>query len=227
MAIQIISTASASSNHGVKALVYGRSGAGKTRLASTAPAPIIISAEKGLLSLRKFNLPAIEVESVFHLNEIYLWLANSVEARQFQTAYLDSITEIAEKVLANSKSTVKDPRQAYGELADKTIETIKLYRDLPGKHVVMTAKMEKVKDEATGMILNGPSMPGKQLGPALPYLFDEVFHLGVGKTPQGEEYRFLQTAVDLQNDAKDRSGTLDRIERPDLSFVFNKILSGV
>ena len=39
---------------GVKCVVYGPAGGGKTRLLATAPSPIILSAEKGLLSLKKF-----------------------------------------------------------------------------------------------------------------------------------------------------------------------------
>ncbi len=226
MAIQIVSTAQAAAIHGIKALVYGKSGYGKTYLARTAPAPIIISAESGVLSLRDVNLPMITVKTVVELNEVYQWACSSAEARQFQTLYIDSISEIGEVVLVNAKQQVKDPRQAYGELIEKMMMAIKAYRDLPGKNVVMAAKQEPMKDELTGIVQHGPSMPGAKLGPQLPYLFDEVFRLGVGKTPQGVDYRFLQTQPDLQYDAKDRSGALDPVERPDLTYIFNKIMKG-
>ena len=49
---------------GIKCLVYGESGVGKTVLCSTAPDPIIISAESGLLSLRKKDIPVIEINSL-------------------------------------------------------------------------------------------------------------------------------------------------------------------
>jgi hypothetical protein len=68
-------------------------------------------------------------------------------------------------------------------------------------------------------------MPGSKLGPKLPYFFDEVFRIGINKTPQGEQYRFLQTQPDIQYDAKDRSGSLDILEVPFLGSIFNKILS--
>lgn len=224
MTLRFTDTGAASMGHGIKCLIYGRSGAGKTRLAATAPAPIILSAEAGTLSLRNERVPMIQITTVDELREALLWLTNSVEARQFATVYLDSITEIGEVVLANAKVQVKDPRQAYGELIEKMLMTIKGYRDMPGKHVVMAAKQEPTKDELTGIVMYGPAMPGSKLGPQLPYLFDEVFRLGLGKTPQGVEYRFLQTAPDLQYDAKDRSGTLDPVERPDLSYIFSKIM---
>ena len=224
MTINIISTSSASANHGVKALLYGRSAVGKTWLARTAPAPIILSAESGLLSLRDVNLPVIEIKSVQALTEAYQWLLNSREAQNFHTVYIDSISEIAEVILANAKKLTKDPRQAYGELLERTIASIRDYRDLPYKHVVMVAKQELVTDEITKVTMYGPSMPGSKLSPALPYLFDEVFRLAIGTTQDGKQYRYIQTQPDLQHDAKDRSGSLDPIEQPDLTHIFNKIL---
>lgn len=224
MALQFTTTDQASAKSGVKVLVYGDSGMGKTTLCATAPAPIIVSAESGLLSLRKFRIPVIEVKTIDQLTEAYNWALQSAEARQFATFCIDSISEIGEVVLANAKKQVKDPRQAYGELIEKMTMTIRAFRDLPGKHVYMAAKMEPMKDELTGVVRYGPSMPGSKLGSQLPYYFDEVFRLGVNKSPQGETYRFLQTQPDLQYTAKDRSGSLAAIESPDLNHVFAKIL---
>lgn len=227
MALKFTTTDQAAQLHGVKLLVYGDSGAGKTFMASTAPAPVILSAEAGLLSLRRFQLPVIEIQTVEDLVQAHLWCQQSAEAGQFQTVYLDSITEIAEVVLANAKKLVKDPRQAYGELIEKMLSTIKAFRDLQGKHVVMTAKMEPFKDTLNGTVTYMASMPGSKLGPQLPYLFDEVFRLGIGVDAQGAKYRFLQTQPDLQYSAKDRSGVLDPVEPPDLNYVFNKILGAM
>ena len=227
MALKFTTTGEAGKIHGVKMLVYGLSGAGKTTLCATAPAPLILSAEAGLLALRKHNIPVIEIKTVDDLTEAHRWCQQAKEAEQFQTICIDSITEIGEVVLANAKKQVKDPRQAYGELIEKMMTTIKAFRDLSGKHVYMAAKMEPVKDEMTGIVRYMSSMPGSKLGPQLPYLFDEVFRLGINKTPDGAEYRFLQTQPDLQYDAKDRSGALDNIEPPDINHVINKILGAM
>ena len=51
MAIQLKNTAQVSVQ-GLKVLVYGHAGAGKTTLAASMPNPIIISAEGGLLSIK-------------------------------------------------------------------------------------------------------------------------------------------------------------------------------
>lgn len=239
MSLQFTTAEEASRVNGVKALIYGGAGMGKTVLSATLPAPVLISAESGALSLRKnnlerlfgvgnpsitYNMPIITVTNVDDLRDAYDWCANSAEARQFASVSLDSLSEIAEVVLNNAKRQVKDPRQAYGELIEKMETLIRMFRDLPSKNVYMAAKMEPMKDEMTGVVKYGPSMPGSKLGSKLPYFFDEVFRLGVNKTPQGESYRFLQTQPDLQFEAKDRSGALAAMEPPHLTQVFTKIL---
>lgn len=219
--MKIISTKDAIS-HGVKMLVYGQAGAGKTRLCATVPNPIIISAESGLLALRDYELPAIEIDSIESLQEVYRWILKSEEANKYESVCIDSISEVAEVILANSKKNVKDPRQAYGELLERTVLLIKSFRDLKGKHIYMSAKMEYTKDESTGMMVFSPSMPGSKLGQQIPYLFDEVFRLGVKKDDEGV-HRFLQTQADYQYTAKDRTGSLDAFEQADLTTIINKI----
>jgi hypothetical protein len=226
MALKFSTTAEEGRLHGVKILVYSEAGAGKTVLASTAPNPLIISAEAGLLSLRDTDIPVIVVHSIEDLNEAYEWCTKSPEAAQFDTICLDSITEIAEVVLATAKRLAKDPRQAYGEMQEKMTTLVKAFRDIQGKHVYMSAKMEPQKDEMTGIVKYSPSMPGTKLGPQLPYLFDEVFRLGVGKNDEGQFFRYLQTNPDLQYVAKDRSGALGTWEQPNLSEIITKIQGG-
>jgi hypothetical protein len=223
MAVKLINSRDAARVNGVKILVYGQAGAGKTRLCATAPNPVIISAESGLLSLREFDLPVIEVSTIADVHEAYKFLAESEEGSQFASVCLDSISEIAEVVLAAEKKATRDPRQAYGALQEQMAELLRAFRDLPGRNVYMSAKIERSKDETTGAMLYAPSMPGQRLGQSLPYLFDEVFALRVEKDTEGRPTRWLQTQADFQYAAKDRSGALDACEAPDLGAVINKI----
>ena len=65
MALKLTTTKQAAQLNGLKMLVYGASGAGKTRLCATTGAPtVIISAESGLLSLRDSDIPVIEVQTL-------------------------------------------------------------------------------------------------------------------------------------------------------------------
>lgn len=207
----------------VRLLVYGAAGAGKTSLIPTLPAPLVLSAEGGLLSIKGADVPFIEIKSMDDLKEAYQWLTESEEAAQFKSVALDSISEIAEVVLTAEKATAKDPRQAYGALQDQMQMIIRAFRDLPGKHVYFSAKMEKAQDE-TGRILYAPSMPGNKLAQQLPYFFDEVLALRVEKDAEGVPQRALMCESDGLWSAKDRSGRLDAWEGADLGAVINKIM---
>ena len=221
MAINVKTTGSLSA-YGVKVLVYGQAGAGKTSLIKTLPSPIVLSAEGGLLSIQDADLPFIEIASMTDLQEAYKWLTESDDAKAYKSVALDSISEIAEVVLNAEKKATKDPRQAYGAMQEQMADIIRAFRDLPGRHVYMSAKLEKTQDEM-GRVLYAPSMPGNKTGQALPYFFDEVLALRVEKDGDGNTQRALMCDSDGLWLAKDRSGKLDMWEAPDLSAVFAKI----
>ena len=224
MAISLRRTDDTSSTF-VKILVYGQAGAGKTSLISSLPDPVVLSAEGGLLSLSGFSIPFVEITSMAELKDAYEWLTSSDEAKDFKSVAIDSISEIAEVVLSAEKKATKDPRQAYGALQEQMGDIIRGFRDIPNRHVYMSAKVEKTQDEM-GRILYGPSMPGNKLGQMLPYFFDEVLALRVEKDEEGIPQRALMTDSDGLWQAKDRSGRLDNWEQPDLGLVINKILGG-
>ena len=207
---------------GVKLLCYGAAGAGKTSLIPSLPDPIILSSEAGLLSIRQADLPFIEISNINDLHEAYAWLVGSDEAKAYQSVALDSISEIAEVVLNAEKKATKDPRQAYGAMQEQMADLIRAFRDLPGKHVYMSAKLDKSQDEM-GKILYAPSMPGNKTGQMLPYFFDEVLALRVEKDADGNPVRVLQCQPDGAWLAKDRSGALDMWEEPDLGALIKKI----
>jgi len=221
MAIQLKRTKEATAQ-AVKLLVYGQAGAGKTSLIPTLPKPVILSAEGGLLSIADTNLPFIEITSMDELREAYKWLASSAESREFESVALDSISEIAEVVLNTEKKINKDPRAAYGAMQEQMADIIRGFRDLPGKHVYMSAKLEKTQDEM-GRVLYAPSMPGNKTGQSLPYFFDEVLALRVEKDSEGFTRRALLTDGDGLWLAKDRSGKLEVWEDADLGDIIRKI----
>jgi len=221
MAINLKSTSDAHSN-GVKTLVYGQAGSGKTTLIGTLPAPIILSAEGGLLALSSMNLPYIEITSIEELKEAYTWLTESDEAKPFESVALDSVSEIAEVVLNNERKKTKDPRAAYGELQQQMTEIVRAFRDLPNRNVYFSAKLEKSADEM-GRMLYAPAMPGTKLSQQLPFFFDEVLALRVERDAEGVMQRALMTEGDATWVAKDRSGKLLPWEEPDLTNIIKKI----
>jgi len=221
MAINLKSTGNLAGN-GVKLLVYGQAGAGKTSLIPTLPNPIVLSAEGGLLSIQDAELPYIEITTMAELQEAYKWLTESQEATQFESVAIDSISEIAEVCLNYEKKVNKDPRAAYGAMQEQMADIIRVFRDIPAKHVYMSAKLEKTQDEM-GRILYAPSMPGNKTGQSLPYFFDEVLALRVERDAEGNSQRALMCDSDGLWLAKDRSGKLESWEAPDLSMIIAKI----
>lgn len=221
MAISLKNTSGLSSN-GVKLLVYGQAGSGKTSLIPTLPHPIVLSAEGGLLSIRDANLPYIEISSMADLMEAYAWLTETPEGLEFESIALDSISEIAEVVLNYEKKVNKDPRAAYGAMQEQMADLIRAFRDIPGRHIYMSAKLEKSQDEM-GRVLYAPSMPGNKSGQSLPYFFDEVLALRVEKDADGNTQRALMCDSDGLWSAKDRSGKLSSWEQPDLGEIIKKI----
>ncbi|MFA5703765.1 MAG: ATP-binding protein [Advenella sp.] len=223
MAIKLRSTREVHAN-GVKALVYGASGVGKTTLIKTLPDPIIISAEGGLLSLSDMDIPFIEVATMEDLREAFAYVRDSEHA----SVALDSISEIGDVVLHAEKATAKDPRQAYGALQDVMGEMIRAFRDIEGKHVLFTAKIEKTQDEQ-GRVLYGPSMPGNKLPQALPFFFDIVLALRAERDQEGVTQRALMTDTDGLWTAKARTTDATRLlpyEAPDMGAIIGKLQGG-
>jgi len=215
---------------GIKALVYGMLGSGKTRLCATPAAigePVLIgNAEGGLLSLQdlpdeqKKHISVAKIQSFGDIEELYTHLISN---HQYSWVCLDSISEIAEVVLTNEKASNSDGRAAYGNLADIMMGMLRSFRDIPKYNVMMSAKMTRFTDEITNRTMYWPLMPGKQLTNGIGYLFDEVFALRVEQNEEQNMTRWLQTSRDIQYEAKDRSGRLEMFEAPDLAAIEKKI----
>lgn len=224
--MRLTTTREAAHLQGLKVLVYGGAGVGKTTLCATVPNPVVISAEAGLLSLRGHELAVIEVGTLEDVHDAYRFLSSSEEAKHFEWVCMDSISEIAEVVLSRERKAAKDPRQAYGALYEHMGDLLRAFRDLP-RSVYMSAKAERNKDEISGAMLFSPSLPGQKLGQSIAYLFDEVFALRVEKDADGNPSRWLQTGADFQYTAKDRSGALSLFEPPNLGAIATKIVQEV
>jgi hypothetical protein len=173
-----------STANGVKILVYGSAGMGKTVLCATLPMPtVFISSENGLLSLSLQNLtkifmglgmdqasaqqraqavkecPVIIVKSGLQLRAAHAWVSDPANAHLFKSVAWDSASETAEAMLNASKAVKADMRQAYGEVADIIAEFFRKFRDIPGKNVCITAKMGSIQDAVSGKVKNGPDFP--------------------------------------------------------------------
>lgn len=224
MAIVLTTTREQARTNGVKVMVYGQAGAGKTVLCATTPdhaKTIILSAESGLLSIADADIDVINISSVDDLMNAYSWLTTDPQGLSYDWICLDSISEIAEVVLNAAKKATKDPRAAYGEMQEKVESAIRAFRDLP-RNVYFSAKMESYQDDA-GVVRYKPMFPGRRLSVNVPFFFDEFFLLRSEKDENGNTVRYLQTQPDFKYDAKDRSGKLAATEWPNLADIAAKI----
>lgn len=244
--MDIINTSDAGNSQGVKIVVYGGAGVGKTRLSATTgdlEHTLILSAEAGLLSLRDHQIDAIVIKSLDDLRAAVGLVRRAVKSgvaadeleaaraaagdgekppiKRYRWVIVDSISEIAEVVLRAELDSHNDGRRAYGEMADQMMAVFRALRDTRGVNLVMTAKMSRYEDN--GAMIYGPMFPGRQLEQNLPYLFDEVFALRVARDSEGGVKRWLQTRTDGYFEAKDRSGSLAPSEPPNLEHIANKI----
>jgi len=207
---------------GLKVLVHGPPGSGKTRLCATTgdlERTLIISCEAGLLSLADVapQVAVAEISSLADLGKIYTYL--TTQDHDYTWVCLDSVSEIAEVCLADEKKKAKDGRMAYMTMADKMASEFRKFRDLP-LNIYFSAKQEpRSADNAW----NRPSMPGKALTNDVAFFFDEVFALMVDKNDEGKIVRALLTSCDGSYYAKDRSGKLDLFEPPNLAAIQRKI----
>lgn len=220
--MEVTTTDEAARRQGLKLLVYGHAGSGKTRLCATTPDPsrtLILSAEAGILSLRHIKIPVVVVRDRDHLRSL---IGEIYRTKEYDWICIDSLSELAEKILIEEKAGSADGRRAYGEMADAVNGIIRALRDCP-KNVYFTCKLGSTEDN--GKLTFGPSLPGKQLTNNIAYWFDEVFCLRTKRSDDGSIQRWLQTANDGHYIAKDRSGSLEMFEPADLGAVATKILA--
>lgn len=226
-------------NYGVdklKILVYGQAGSGKTTLARTIDEPtLIISAEGGLLSLNDSDIDVIDITTddngqiipeekrIQRLGEVYKYIGQPEQIAKYKWIFIDSLTEISQALIAQLGKEFperKDSLVLYGENAKRLKSLIKSFRDMPHYNIVFTALPSLDKDE-NGARYHGIDVIGK-VGIQLPGYFDEVLYMSVKDTEEGDE-RVLHCTSNERLVTKDRSGKLDKLEKPDLAYIASKI----
>ena len=214
---------------GLKCLIYGTAGTGKTTLASTLDPErtLIVSFESGLLSLLDEpgaeHLQYIEVSTLKELNQVYTELLKPEYQKQFDNIFIDSLSEISELVLATVKADPKvykgmqDNMKLYMITQEEMVKISKAFRDLKGYNIFMTAladtKTIKMKEVSV------PAMVGQKLGTKMLSLFDFIFFMAV----EDDGKRKLYTQPTPVTEGKSRSRKLLEKEDADLGSILNKI----
>lgn len=212
--------------NGVKLLLYGPPGEGKTPLLDTLKDwnPIVCVVERGMLAMAHSSIACFKAETITQVKEFTTWYIGSNEARQFGVPCFDSLSRVAELALqtAENKTTKggneNRGKQAYGEMSRETMSIIEPF--LNAQMHIVALGMES-KDEGQ----KRPYFPGQDLYTKLPHRFTWIARLSRysinGQTHRallnrGDDYSFL---------AREQSGRLEQYEQPDLGYLFNKLLA--
>jgi len=210
---------------GVKAILFGGPGTGKTPLTQTAPRPVLCVCEPGMLTMRNVhNVATWDAYTPERLDEFFDWLTKSNESKAFDTVCIDSISQMAEIYLVHEQGRNKDGRKAYGDMYRRTMDKLNTLYYMPNKHTYLIAK--QAMTEIGGSLIRKPYFPGKELNVQVPHMYDEVWHIGLNNIPgQPQPVKAIRTIETFDTFARDRSGRLNEFEYPELSALFNKCMS--
>lgn len=208
--------------YGVKSVVYGPPGKGKTPIINTAPRPVMLACEPGLLSMKGSNVPTYPAFSGKAIDEFFKWLFHSNETKNFDTVGVDSVSQMCEVYLQEALKNNKHGMAAYGEMARNSMDQIRGLFYMPQKHTYLIAKQQVIAEN--GLTMRRPYFPGQQLPTEVPHLFDEILHLDTHNVPgQGQLVAFrCRGTIDVV--ARDRTGNLDEFEPPDFGRLITKAM---
>lgn len=212
-------------NVGVKALIYGAPGSGKSPVSLSAPKPLILITEPGTLSLRGSNIPAYEAYSSQKIDEFFLWWFKSNETKQFDTLVLDSVSQMCETFLQDELNGTskggnkKHGLQAYGSMAESVMTHLRPLFFMPEKHCYLICK------QMTEDGVKKPYFPGQKLLVEIPHLYDAILHLGIHNVPGMGQVSSFQCRQTIDIVARDRSGRLAEFEPPDFGLIIKKAMS--
>jgi len=208
---------------GVKSVIYGPAGSGKTPVINTAPKPILLACEPGLLSMRNSIVPTWEGYTPERINDFFKWLFNSKEASLFDTVAIDSTSHMADIYLQAALKTNKHGLAAYGEMASNTLAHLNTLYYTRYKHTYLIAKQEIINEN--GLTIKRPYYPGKQLPVELPHKFDQILQLDIQNVPGVGQVKAFRCQASIDVLARDRTGMLSEFEPPDFNAIVKKAMS--
>jgi len=232
---KITSTKDAS-EHGLKMMLIGSSGVGKTTMCGTLPGKtLFLNAENGIKVLEHLDIDVINVKTPFlaktpeeeklmasnpymsYFNLIEVFKALKAGELIYDNVVLDSLTEIGEdlfKAVDRDPSIDKGFGGIYTAYREKMVELVKAFRDLSGINVVFTLLPELV--EVNGIQKWTPSLSHKKTQMTIMALFDEAIFIESDMSGK----RHLRTTESATHMCKSRSKIEDGTDNLDLSVLY-------
>lgn len=205
--------------YGVKAICYGPAGSGKTPVAGTAPRPLMLMTEPGMLSMRTSEMATFPAFNIAAINEFFTWISSSKEVSNFDTICIDSVSQMCEIILSDELNKNKDGRKAYGELSRKVMEKLNVLYFMPQKHLFLICKEQNLDGNRR------PFFPGQDLPVKIPHLFDAVLRLAIHNVPTMGQVKAFRCIGAYDEAARDRTGNLLEFEPPHFGNLITKAMS--
>ena len=178
-------------------LIPGATKTGKTLLVTTLPVGkvLLVNVENNLDSIIGADVMTVDCFAKEQWDKIVYGLKTGGCP---EWLFIDSISSLIQKVFVEEFKKTKDGRQAYNAVERAYHDIIGDIKSLPC-NIVCTAHRGMIKDEITGGIISGASLPWAKLEQDLPYNFSAVLFARCEKDTDGKTHYFLQCHPDSQH----------------------------
>lgn len=208
-------------------LLAGKAGVGKTTQATTFPQKetLIISLEKGLLSLKGSNYAAVEITSYDQLIDI---LEKEIKANAWiKYLIIDSLSEIYDLINREIKEKFSSKQNfaKFEERQDKLFYAIRLAKQLS----ISCFFICHTKEEKSGITVEENLAFDGKLPEDLKKQFDLIVHMTYVDGDNGSKIRAFITSPDSSSVAKRRVSPwlnikINDVEEPNLYKLTQKLM---
>jgi hypothetical protein len=152
--------------------------------------------------------------------------------KKYDNVFVDSITVASRHCFSwcqqqpenySEKTGKLDTRSVYGHVGRELTSWLTTLQHMK-KNIIVACILDKVVDDMQ-RVSYVPQIVGGMAGKALPGIFDNVISLDIFTTEEGKQYRAFvcHTMNQWGYPAKNRSGNVDQLEKPNLMGLIQKI----
>jgi len=207
----------------LKALLFGKSGIGKTYLAGSVKNALVLDLEKGSASVKNKDIDVVPINDAGEFRKVLEYLK---EDTQYETIVIDSLTRYGEMLfvaLSKMYPDKKDSMKLWGDFDTVSRQRLEDILQL-NKNIIVTCLEEDIVDGGT--LKKFPMYKANKFKMMIPSYFDFVGHLVV----DSEGHRILISEPTEDSIGKNRLKDFgipnvikDTEELYDMQKIINKI----